>query len=271
METSTVSPRSTRSWATTPAAGPGASSGGQLAPRVLLGDHLGEWPDREQPGVVGDHRRRPLGRRPQRQAVLGERRDRPQLTPGRHRVAGAVAQRAAAPPSRRRRARRSTRRTRASRSARWTSSSSVVVRAGRLIAQAVSRTSHERPRVAAAAAVDREGAEVRQQGCPCGDRRHLVVARAARRRRRPRRARPRRRTASINRRGSGSPANSQITVRSLNWAAKHSPLSIAHTRSVAASSRQCPLLRSVLLASTSNTAMSMNCSTRSARASTSEK
>ena len=46
-----------------------------------------------------------------------------------------------------------------------------------------------------------------------------------------------------------------MTVRSLNDSAKQSPLSIAHTRPAAGSSRQWPPLRSVLLAMTSNAAI----------------
>ena len=66
------------------------------------------------------------------------------------------------------------------------------------------------------------------------------------------------------RRGSARPPNSQITVRSLNSGAKHSPLSIAHTRS-SGPSRQWPLLRSVLLARTSKAQMARSWSWRSGR------
>ncbi len=53
--------------------------------------------------------------------------------------------------------------------------------------------------------------------------------------------------------GTGSPAKSQITVRSVKRAAKHSPLSIPRMRPSVPSST-CPLLRSALLATRSNTA-----------------
>ena len=54
--------------------------------------------------------------------------------------------------------------------------------------------------------------------------------------------------------GMGSPAKSQITVRSLKLAEKQSPWSIPRTRPSSPRST-CPLLRSVLLVTKSNRAM----------------
>ncbi len=61
----------------------------------------------------------------------------------------------------------------------------------------------------------------------------------------------------------GSPANSQITVRSLSSTWKHRPLSIAQHRSSSISTW--PDLRSVLLATTSNAASARNHGASSAR------
>jgi hypothetical protein len=97
------SPRSTRSWATNAARGPEIEHRAQFVPGVVLGGHLGERPDREtsrQPVGLVEHRSDELRRRQQREAVLGERRGRPQLAAGRrpHGATGRV--HAAGPPSR---------------------------------------------------------------------------------------------------------------------------------------------------------------------------
>ena len=64
---------------------------GQLRPRVLLGDDLGQRADRETSRSLVEYTRRPVRRRQQRQAVLGERRGRPQLASRAHHVAATVA------------------------------------------------------------------------------------------------------------------------------------------------------------------------------------
>ena len=72
--------------------------GAQLRPPVVLGDHLGERANREQAGVVGDHRRRPLRWGDEGKAVLGQCRRWPQLPPGGHGGAAPVTSDAQAAP-----------------------------------------------------------------------------------------------------------------------------------------------------------------------------
>ena len=130
----------------------GLEQRGQLGPRVVLGDDLGQRPDREPPRSLVEHAGGPLGRGQQRQPVLGERRRRPQLAAGADGVAGTVAQPPQPRPVAGSRSSRRPARTRPSRSARWMSpsswSSGSITRA----------TSHQRPRVAAAAVVAGEHA-----------------------------------------------------------------------------------------------------------------
>jgi hypothetical protein len=64
----------------------------QLVPTVVLGDHLGQRPEREPAGVLGEHAGRPRAGGQQGESVLGERRRRPQLAAGGDRQPAAVAQ-----------------------------------------------------------------------------------------------------------------------------------------------------------------------------------
>ena len=171
------SPRRARSWAMKPRRGPAGTCCAEIGERVVHGDHLGERADGEPAAVLVEHLRRPLGGRPQREAVLGQRRRRPQLAAGVHRGAGAVAQAQQTRPSRRTRVSASINRTRPSRSARCTSSSSTGSSSSscRLDASLTPAASHERPRVASPRTVDRELRVVDDPPGPLLDRLDLLV------------------------------------------------------------------------------------------------
>ena len=200
--------------------GPGAGleQRRQLGPRVVLGDDLGQRADREAPGALVEHAGRPRRRGQQRQPVLGERRRRPQLAAGADGVAGRVAEPAQPVPvagrrSSRRRAARA-RRGRRGGSARRAASSAVAHPAVTRAARGSGRRSRRRA-----------ARRARPATPPAAAARRPRPARSARRRRAARHA-ARASTAATWAGVSASPANSQITVRSLKSGAKHSPLSM---------------------------------------------
>ena len=75
------SPRTTRSWATKAASGPASRCGASSAQQCDDAATSVSGPNENRPAPSVDARRRPRRRRQQRQAVLGQRRRRPELEP----------------------------------------------------------------------------------------------------------------------------------------------------------------------------------------------
>ena len=242
------SPRSARSWATTAARGPGSSSGASSAHVWCWATTSVSGPIVNRPRSLVEHAGRPLGRGQQRQPVLGQRRRRPQLAAGPDGVPGVGrAAGAAGPVARRGSSRRPgapARRGRRGGSARRATSSG-------------SRSRRVRPAATGSGApllVDREA-----RRCSTSRAARAAAAPRPRRRRAARRCR-RARASTMRAHASSSCVGDRLAAElpdhgaQLELGGEAQPV-VDGPDAVAASSRQWPLLRSVLLATRSNTAI----------------